>query len=106
MNSTYTWLENLNTLIPDITPDSIISRTIYGDEHLKAILFGFDAGQELSEHTASQSAIIHILNGEAAITLDGDRYEAQAGAWIHMPPQLRHSIQAKTPLIMLLLMMK
>jgi len=87
-----------------IQPESIISRTFYKDDRLKAILGGFDAGQELSEHTSSQSAIIQIVQGEATVTLGDDRHELADGAWIHMPPRLKHSVYARTPLLMLLLM--
>ncbi len=104
--NTYTYIANVTELLPDMPADSIISRTIYTDEHIKAVLFGFAAGQELSEHTASQPAILHILNGEANLTLGDDSLEARAGAWIHMPPLLRHSIYAKTPVVMLLLLIK
>ncbi|MEE9138725.1 MAG: cupin domain-containing protein [candidate division NC10 bacterium] len=104
--NTYTYIANVTELLPDMPADSIISRTIYTDEHVKAVLFGFAAGQELSEHTASQPAILHILNGEANLTLGDDSLEARAGAWIHMPPLLRHSINAKTPVVMLLLLIK
>ena len=31
---------------------------------------------------------------------------AKAGTWVHMPKGLRHSIQAKTPVVMLLLLLK
>src|SRR3954447_22218449 len=68
METPYLLIENLAGLIDTIKPNSIISRTFYKDDHLKAILFGFDTGQELSEHTASQAAIIQILQGEAAVT--------------------------------------
>lgn len=100
----YTLIPDLDGLIDAVQPESIISRTFYKDSGLKAILFGFDTGQELSEHTSSQAAIIQIVRGEATVTLGEDRHELAAGAWVHMPPQLRHSVYAKTPLIMLLLM--
>jgi len=102
----YTYIANVSELLPDMPADSIISHTIYTDEHVKAVLFGFAAGQELSEHTASQPAILHVLQGEANLTLGDDSLEARAGAWIHMPPLLRHSIYAKTPVVMLLLLIK
>jgi quercetin dioxygenase-like cupin family protein len=102
----YTYIANLSALLPDIPADSIISRTLYADEQLKAVLFGFAAGQELSEHTASQPAILHVLQGEANLTLGDDEMQAQAGAWVCMPGQLRHSIYAKTPVVMLLLLIK
>lgn len=88
--------------IRDIPPESIVSRTFFQDERVRIILFGFAAGQELSEHTSSKSAILHILKGEARLKLGQDEFDAKAGAWAHMPPNLPHSILAKTPLIMLL----
>jgi quercetin dioxygenase-like cupin family protein len=86
--------------------DGTLSRTIHQDEHLKAVIFGFAAGQELSEHTASMPAIMHFLSGEADVTLGPDRVNASTGSWIYMPAQLQHSIAAKTPVVMLLLLLK
>jgi len=86
--------------------DGTLSRTIHQDEHLKAVLFGFAAGQELSEHAASMPAIMHFLSGDAEVTLGPDRVSATAGSWIYMPAQLQHSIGAKTPVVMLLLLLK
>ncbi len=91
---------------PDAPPDSIVSRTVFTGDKVKAVLFAFAAGQELSEHTASVPAIIHILKGEARLTLGADSMEAAEGTWAHMPAQLPHSVFAKTPLVMLLLMLK
>jgi quercetin dioxygenase-like cupin family protein len=99
----YTLVEDLEELI-GIQPESIVSRTFHKGDTLKGIIFGFDTGQELSEHTSSQAAIIQILKGEASVSLGDDHHELSEGAWIAMPPQLPHSIVAKTPLIMLLMM--
>lgn len=100
----YLHIPNLLDAVPTIAPDSIISRTIYQDERMKAIVFGFAPGQELSEHTAARPAILHIVAGEADITVGGDAWSAFAGDWTHMQPHLPHSIHAKTQVIMLLLM--
>lgn len=102
--SDYTLIPALEELIDVIQPDSIVSRTFHRDRQFKTILFGFDAGQELSEHTSSQAAIIQIVKGDATVTLGEDTHELTAGAWVQMPPRLKHSITAKTPLLMLLLM--
>ena len=104
--SAYTYFANLAELVPDIPADSIISRTLHADEDVKAVLFGFAAGQELSEHSVSQPAILHILQGEARLTLGDDSVEAGPGTWVHMPPNLRHSIVARTPVVMLLLLLR
>ncbi|MBP1687102.1 MAG: Cupin 2 conserved barrel domain protein [Deltaproteobacteria bacterium] len=102
--STYTMIPNLAE--QDIPSDGILSRTVYNDDQVKAVVFAFGAGQELSEHTASMPAIIQILQGTARLTLGTDQIEASAGMWIHMPAQLPHTLQARTPVIMLLLLLK
>ena len=86
--------------------DGILSRTVYADEKVKAVVFGFGAGQELSEHTASMPAIIQVVQGEATLTLGDDTIEARPGTWVHMPAGLRHGVQARTPVVMLLLLLK
>jgi quercetin dioxygenase-like cupin family protein len=88
-------------------PDrGILSRTLFGDDRLKAVAFGFAQGEELSKHTASMPAVPHFLQGEPKLTLGDDTLEARPGTWVHMPKGLRHSIQAKTPVAMLLLLLK
>lgn len=110
MNDTLAFSNPSHTLHHDLTslvtvqPGSIVSRTIYQDERSRAILFSFDAEQELSEHTASRAAIIEILQGEARVGVDDATYELKPGDWLHMAPRLPHSVYAKTPLIMLLTM--
>lgn len=106
MKTPYTFIPNLLEQVPEIPPDSIISRTVYSDNEVKSILFAFAAGQELSEHTSSQMAILYFVQGEADLTLGEDTMTAQTGTWVHMPPHLPHSILARTPVIMLLLMFK
>lgn len=97
---------DLLSLLPEIGADTIVSRTIHNDDQAKVILFGFAAGQELSEHTASMPAVMHILRGEAKLTLGGDSMDAAEGAWVHMAANLQHSVFAKTPVIMLLWLLK
>ena len=89
--------------IPD---DGTMSRTVYQDEMLKVVLFGFSSGQELSEHTASVPAVLHLLEGEARITLGDEVVDARAGTWIHLSARLPHGIVAETPVKMALLLLK
>ncbi len=95
-------------LAKEVVPpdDGILTRTLFNDDHVKAVLFGFGAGQELSEHTASMPAILHFIKGEATLTMGEDPVEAQAGTWVHIPPNLKHSVQTKTSTLMLLLLLK
>ena len=86
--------------------DGILSKTIYQDDQIKAVVFGFGQGQELSEHTASKPAMLFFVKGEASIGLGDDTKDAVAGTFVHMAPGLRHSIKARTPVVMLLVLLK
>lgn len=103
--TTYT---HILDLVQEAEPptDGILSRTIFQDDKLKAVVFGFGPGQELSEHTAAKPAMLIFVKGEARIGLGDDFQEAQAGTWVHMPASLKHSIKAKTPMVMLLVLLK
>ncbi|HLJ47445.1 MAG TPA: cupin domain-containing protein [Bryobacteraceae bacterium] len=90
----------------DIPQRGILSRTLHDNPGVKVVLFGFSAGHELSAHTAPMPATLYFLEGEADLTLGADKRTVKAGAFAHMPPNLTHAIVAKTPLVMLLIMMK
>jgi len=96
------YIENLEDLVDDFPPDSILSRTVYQDKSIKTILFGFQPGQELSEHTAAVPAVLHFIEGEADLTLGDESSNARAGTWIHLPPDLPHSVLARSRVLMLL----
>ena len=105
MNQSYKIFSDIATEI-EPPADGTLSRTLHHDNRSKVVLFGFSAGQELSEHTASSPAIMHFLRGEADVTLGPDRVTATGGTWIHMAPRLPHSVRAKSPLVMLLILLK
>lgn len=104
--TTYNHILNLEDMLPEIPADSIVSRTIHSDDTLKVTLFGFAEGQELTEHTASQPAVLQFLQGEARLQLGDDQKDASSGTWVYMPANLPHSILAKTQLSMLLLLLR
>ena len=105
MSTTYT---HILDLAKEAEPPAsgILSRTIFQDDWVKAVLFGFGQGEELSEHTAAKPAMLFFVKGEATVGLGDDTQEAQAGTWVHMPASLKHSIKAKTPVVMLLVLLK
>lgn len=105
MATEYTHIINL---AKEVEPpeDGILTRTLFNNDDVKAVIFGFGQGEELSEHTASMPAILHFLQGEATVTLAGDTIQAQGGTWIHMPANLKHSVKTTSPVVMLLVLLK
>jgi quercetin dioxygenase-like cupin family protein len=102
----YHYLENLESLLPEIPADSIVSRSVLKNEQVDVTLFGFAEGQELTEHTSSRPAILHFVKGRARLTLGGDEKTAEGGSWVYMPPRLPHSVFAEMPVIMLLILLR
>jgi quercetin dioxygenase-like cupin family protein len=100
MSMSYTHFSDLAKEVQP--PDKgILSRTLFSDDRLKAVLFGFAQGEEFSEHTASMPAVLHFLQGEAKLTLADNTVEAEPGTWVHMPAGLKHGILARTPVVCL-----
>ena len=97
---------DLNALIETIPPESIVSRQVHDDAHVKVTLFGFAAGQSLSEHTAAKPAIMQVLAGEGTFGLGRESLAVGPGSWAHMAPQLPHTVTARTPMVMLLTLLK
>ena len=63
MTQTHTYIADLTRTV-EIPTQGILSRTVYSDASINVVLFGFDAGQELSEHTAARPALLQVLSGE------------------------------------------
>jgi quercetin dioxygenase-like cupin family protein len=101
-----TWIEDLTALLPTISADSIISRTVLAGPGVKATLFGFAAGQELSEHTAAVPAVLHFLRGRARLSLGGKPAQAAPGSCVYLPAHLPHTIIADEEVVMLLLLLR
>ncbi len=86
--------------------DAVVSKTLLDKKIGTITLFSFDAGQGLSEHTAPFDAVVQILDGTAAITIDGTTQQVSAGQMIIMPANLPHALKAEVPFKMLLVMIR
>lgn len=83
-------------------PNGIVSRTLLRTPHSRTVLFGFAAGQELTEHTSTQHATIQMLSGECEFSLAGKPHVLKAGDLLYMPPNLPHAVKATAQFSMLL----
>ena len=86
--------------------NGIVSRTLLRTPNSRVTLFGFSEGQELTEHTSTQHAVVQILSGECEFQLGDKLHALKAGDLIYMPPNLRHSLRATKQFSMLLTLSK
>lgn len=87
-------------------PNGIVSRTLLRTANSRTVLFGFAAGQELTEHTSTQHALIQVLSGECDFALAGKSNLLKAGDVLYMPPNLPHAVRATSQFSMLLTLFK
>src|SRR5512144_2101222 len=85
---------------------AVVSRTLINQKSGTVTLFAFDAGQELSEHTAPYDALAQALDGEAEITIAGQPYHLRPGDAIIMPANDPHAIKALLKFKMMLTMIR
>ena len=85
---------------------AVVSRQLVKQDKGNVTLFAFDAGQELSEHTAPFDALVHIIDGEAEITISGKAIRARAGEMVLMPANQPHALKATTRFKMVLTMIR
>jgi quercetin dioxygenase-like cupin family protein len=90
----------------DYSSNGIVSKRIIQKPTGNLSLFAFDAGQELSEHSAPFDAVVQVLEGEAEININHVPYTVKAGETIIMPANKPHSVLAHKKFKMLLTMIK
>ena len=83
-------------------PDGIVSRTLLRTDGLRVVLFGFAEGQDLTEHTSTQTALVQILTGECEFILAGQSHLLKSGDLIYLPPLVPHALRATRQFSMLL----
>ncbi|MBT3184735.1 MAG: cupin domain-containing protein [Nitrospina sp.] len=83
---------------------SVVSKTLVNKKTGTLTLFAFDEGQELSEHTAPFDAVVQILDGQAELTIGGQKTKIQTGELIIMPANIPHAVHAPQKFKMLLTM--
>jgi quercetin dioxygenase-like cupin family protein len=88
------------------TEQGIASRVLARTAGGNLTLFAFDAGQELSEHTAPFDAVVLVLEGTLTLTIGGAAVRATPGTIVRMPAHIPHAVEAREAARMLLIMLR
>ena len=85
---------------------TVVSRTIINDRSGTITLFAFDEGEGLSEHTAPFSALLHVIEGRAEVTISGKKTVLEGGEAVILPAGKPHAVRAVKRFKMLLTMIR
>jgi len=80
-----------------INEEATVSRTVMHAEGVRLVLFSFDTGEILSEHTAAMPVILQTLEGALEIEADGRAVVLRPGDVIHFGTRLPHAVRALEP---------
>lgn len=97
--------QDLDGLV-EYAADSIVSKTILDKPVGTITLFAFDAGQQLSEHTAPYDAVVQVIDGVGRLTIGGAQVTVSAGEIVVMPGNVPHAVTAAERFKMLLTMIR
>ena len=97
-------IQALGALI-EVAPDATVSRTVLKGEGVRVVLFAFDAGQELSEHTAAVPILLQVLDGRLRVGAGGEQVELTPGGLVHIGSRVPHDVLALEPTRMVLTML-
>ena len=90
----------------EIPENGTLSRVLYKDDQVRLVVFAFDKGQELTDHTAGVAAIVQVVSGRFELSLDGETTQVDQRSWVHMPAGLPHAVSALEPSVMVLTLLK
>ena len=88
------------------TAQGIASRVLARTAAGNITLFAFDAGEELSEHTAPFDALVLTLSGALVLTIGGREVRTTPQSIVLKPAKVAHSVRASEPSRMLLIMLR
>ena len=88
------------------TEKGIASRVIARAAGGSVTLFAFDAGEELSEHTAPYDALVTVLEGAMTVTVGGTPVRAVSGTVVRIPANVPHALESQERSKMLLVMLR
>ena len=86
----------------EIPEEGTLSRVVYKDDAIRVVVFAFDEGQELTDHTAAKQDIVQVISGRITLDLDGTPVDLEPGSWVRMEANLIHAVVALEPSVMLL----
>jgi quercetin dioxygenase-like cupin family protein len=94
--STSSWFTHLLDGIP-VTPSSTTSRVVVNNPALRVVVFAFDAGELLTEHSSPRAVVVQLLDGSVRFTVSGEEHLMVPGDVIYLAPGERHALVAEAP---------
>ena len=80
-----------------VSESSITSRVVVDNPLLRVVVFAFDAGEMLTEHSSPRAVVVQLLDGRIDLTLGDETSTMSPGDVVYMEPGIRHALVALEP---------
>jgi quercetin dioxygenase-like cupin family protein len=90
----------------EYAPAGVLSKVILKYHACQQTLLCLAAGTDISEHTSTQNAVVHVLEGRGILTLNGQDIKLEPDVLIFMSANTPHAVKADENLAFLLTLSK
>lgn len=98
-------VKNLSQMI-NLQKGAVSKKRILSKKYGDVVLLALDQDQKMSEHTAPADALVVVLEGEVELIFKTQSYFLKTGETLTIPALEPHSVAAKTPLKMMLVIIR
>lgn len=96
-----TAIENPTALVT-VEPGARTAQLALSADGVRVVVFAFDTGAELTEHTAPGPILVQALEGHLTFTADGETKDLRPGGFLHLDARIPHAVKALEPSKMML----
>jgi quercetin dioxygenase-like cupin family protein len=89
-----------------VTASATTSRSLVDNDRVRVVAFAFDAGEELTEHTAAMPAVVQLITGAMRFDVAGESHQLTPGDCVYLAAREPHSLEALEPSLMSLVMIR
>ena len=80
-----------------VTPSSTTSRVVVDNPAMRVVVFAFDEGELLTEHSSSRAVVVQLIDGAIRFTVGAQEHTMAPGDVVYLAPGERHALVADAP---------
>lgn len=80
-----------------VSDSSVTSRVVVNNPLLRVVVFAFDTGETLTEHSSPRAVVVQVLDGRIDYTLGEETSTMVPGDLVYMEPGIKHALVALEP---------
>lgn len=89
-----------------VVPGATTSRALLDNDAVRVVAFAFDAGEQLTEHTASMPVVVQVVRGRLRFDLEGAEHVLAASDVVYLAPGAAHALVAEEASLVTLVMLR